>query len=67
MREEVYEPSEDTFLMEKVLPLNLEGKKVLEIGCGSGFLSVECALRGGKVTAVDINKNALDETKNLAE
>ncbi len=66
MKEAVYEPSEDTFLMEKALPKNLTGKRVLEVGCGRGFLSVECALRGGKVTAVDINENALNAAERLA-
>ena len=66
MREEVYPPSEDTYLLEKALPKKLEGKKVLEVGCGSGFLSIEAALRGAEVTAIDINENALDATERLA-
>ncbi|WP_276968596.1 methyltransferase domain-containing protein, partial [Metallibacterium scheffleri] len=48
----VYPPSEDTYLLlESLTP----GKKVLEIGCGSGLLSVYCAALGSEVTAVDIN------------
>ena len=66
MRDLVYEPSEDSFLMEKNLPENLSRKKVLEIGCGSGILSIACASRGAEVTAVDINENALDATERLA-
>lgn len=67
IREEIYEPSEDTFLLEESLPKNLKQKKVLEIGCGSGFLSIKCALRGGKVTSVDVNENALKATEKLAK
>lgn len=32
---------------------------VLEFGCGSGFLATYAALRGGTVTAIDINENAV--------
>jgi len=67
LKEEVYEPSEDTFLLEESLPRNLKQKKVLEMGCGSGFLSIECALRGGEVTGVDVNENALKATEKLAK
>ena len=50
----VYEPAEDSFLMKQCLPASLQGKRVLEVGSGSGFLSVECARRGAKMLAVDI-------------
>lgn len=66
MKDEVYEPSEDSFLMENNLPLDLKGKSVLEIGCGSGILSVACAVKGVFVTSVDININALNATERLA-
>jgi tRNA (mo5U34)-methyltransferase len=36
------------------LPQNLKGKAVLDIGTSSGFFALECARRGGKVTAIDI-------------
>ena len=56
----VYPPSEDTYLLlESLAP----GKKVLEIGCGSGLLSVFCASLGSDVTAVDINPLALNCTE----
>ena len=55
----VYPPSEDTYLLlESLSP----GEKVLEIGCGSGILSVYCAALGSAVTAVDINPLALNCT-----
>jgi release factor glutamine methyltransferase len=39
-----------------------EGERILEVGCGSGILSIHCALAGGKVTAVDINPRAVECT-----
>ena len=66
MIDEVYQPAEDTYLMEESLPKSLEAKKVLEIGCGTGFLSIKAALKGAAVTAADINENALDATERLA-
>jgi len=41
---------------------NLEGKKLLEPGCGSGLLSVYAAKKGSIVTALDINKEAVTNT-----
>jgi release factor glutamine methyltransferase len=41
----------------------LEGKSVLELGCGSGFLSCLAAKGGAHVTATDINPKAIEATK----
>jgi release factor glutamine methyltransferase len=58
--EEVYQPAEDTYLllraaMEEARPDDL----VLEIGCGSGFVSHELALRAKRLLATDINPHAV--------
>lgn len=45
------------YLMPKV-----EDKKVLELGCGTGILSIMLALRRGQVLATD-----LIEVKNVCE
>jgi magnesium-protoporphyrin O-methyltransferase len=37
------------------LPADLEGKRVLDAGCGTGALSVEAALRGAEVVAIDLS------------
>jgi release factor glutamine methyltransferase len=37
----------------------LEGRRVLDLGCGSGVGSVHAALRGARVTAVDLNPAAV--------
>lgn len=39
---------------------DLRGKKVLDIGAGTGFFSVALALRGAQVTSTDIAEQALE-------
>jgi ubiquinone/menaquinone biosynthesis C-methylase UbiE len=43
------------------------GKKVLEIGCGSGVDSLEFARNGARVYSVDITANAVQLTKELSK
>jgi len=61
----VYPPKEDTQLIEKcVSEIGLgNGRKLLEIGCGSGAVSISAALSGWEVTACDINPLAVVATK----
>lgn len=49
------------------LPEDMTGMTVLDIGCNAGFYSVECARRGAKVTAVDVDNHYLDQAKWVAE
>lgn len=44
----------------------IEGKKILDIGCGTGLLSAKLAKRGGKVTAVDLSTDMLQIASNRA-
>ena len=37
------------------LPANLEGRTILDAGCGTGALAVEAARRGAHVTAIDLS------------
>lgn len=39
--------------------VNLNGKRVLDVGCGGGILSESMALRGADVTAIDMGKAPL--------
>lgn len=53
----VYRPAEDTFLiMDNMIP----GNNVLEIGCGTGIISIYCAKLGRKVTCCDVSQAARD-------
>ena len=66
----VYPPREDTDLMAKrIIALGPgKGRKFLEIGCGSGALSILAASMGWKVSGCDINPFAVAATiGNLAE
>lgn len=42
---------------------NLKGKRFLELGCGTGMISVFAAGRGALVTASDINPAAIENTQ----
>ncbi|AOG05373.1 MAG: magnesium protoporphyrin IX methyltransferase [Bosea sp. (in: a-proteobacteria)] len=37
------------------LPQDIRGARILDAGCGTGALAVECALRGAHVTAIDLS------------
>ena len=64
----IYEPREDTYLLNKhVKSLDLEGKDFLEIGVGSGLVIDSAREKGAKVTAVDINQEALDQLDDSIE
>ena len=54
------------FFAETIASLSLAGKKVLDVGCGSGILSLAAAKSGGSVTAVDINPAAVQATSHNA-
>ena len=55
----VYIPSDDTFLLAENVEIK-EGQSVLEIGTGSGLVSMYASLLTDDVTATDINYNALE-------
>lgn len=65
-RSDVYPPSDDSILLIKSLNVK-NGEKILEIGCGSGVVSIHCAKNGCLVTAVDINHSAVECTIENAE
>jgi|TARA_B110000914_G_C15471418_1_gene450854 release factor glutamine methyltransferase len=59
--EGVYEPAEDSWLIARHIP-KLQGN-VLEIGSGTGIISIHLAKKGYQVTAIDLNPKAVEATK----
>jgi release factor glutamine methyltransferase len=53
-------------LLEFVESLSLKEKKVLELGCGCGIISVLAAKKGARITATDINTIALEALEKNA-
>ncbi len=62
---EVYNPSDDSYLLLRNVSVK-PGQTFLEIGSGSGLLSVHAAKAGAIVTAVDINPDAVECTRRNA-
>jgi cyclopropane fatty-acyl-phospholipid synthase-like methyltransferase len=46
---------------------NVEGNKILDVGCGSGRMAVELAKRGARVTGIDFSQKMIDMAKAMAE
>ncbi|MEK6940558.1 MAG: HemK2/MTQ2 family protein methyltransferase [Nanoarchaeota archaeon] len=59
----IYEPEEDSFLFLSFL--EYANGRILDMGCGSGFLSVKCKEFGADVLSVDINEEAVNHCKQL--
>jgi ribosomal protein L11 methyltransferase len=55
---------ETTFLMiSEILQIDLNGKKVLDMGCGTGVLAILASMKGAKeLVAIDIDENAYNVT-----
>jgi release factor glutamine methyltransferase len=53
-------------LLQFIETLSLENKKLLELGCGCGVISILAAKNGAQVTAIDINEAALEALRKNA-
>lgn len=62
VRPKVFPPASDTRLLAKHIKVKV-GENLLELTCGSGILSIIAAKQGAKVTAIDINKDAIENAK----
>lgn len=52
--------------LEALTELDLQGKRVLDFGSGSGILSIAAALRGARVTGVEIDPLAVENARHNA-
>jgi release factor glutamine methyltransferase len=55
------------FLADFLQKQSVQNKSLLELGCGTGLISILCARRGAHVTASDINPTAVENAKLNAE
>lgn len=52
-----------TLMAEEILKLDLRGKSVLDMGCGTGILAILASMRGAKnITAIDFDKWSFEGT-----
>ena len=62
--EQVYDPAEDSFfLLEFLSKYGVKNLRVVEVGCGCGLLSLECARLGADVVGIDCNPYAVELSK----
>jgi release factor glutamine methyltransferase len=54
------------FILSYLTDKDLVGKSFLELGCGSGLVSIVAAKAGGNVTSSDLSLRALENTKHNA-
>lgn len=60
--ENVYEPSDDSYLLISALEKIVlkKGSNVLEVGCGTGIISISLSSKVASVVACDINSYAVE-------
>ena len=46
---------------------SVEGKRIADLGCGCGMLSIACCLMGGRVVGFDIDPDALEIARRNSE
>jgi release factor glutamine methyltransferase len=64
MKDEIYRPREDSYLLQKYVKKYAKGK-VLDMGSGSGIQALTALKKTKDVLAVDINENAVEHVKGL--
>lgn len=63
----IYRPREDSYLLRDYIEsLELKGKKVLDMGTGTGILAITAAEKGAEVIAADIDPGALEVARENA-
>ena len=61
----IYEPAEDSCLLEKYIKYYAKKKKVLDMGTGTGILAREALKYTDDVVASDINRECLKKLRNI--
>ncbi|RZN50489.1 methyltransferase domain-containing protein [archaeon] len=64
-RDGVYPVSEDTRLLARSIDIS-SGERMLEVGCGTGYVSLCAASWGALVTGVDISEDAVELSRENA-
>jgi len=60
-----YNPTYVIFQKMKQMLGNVEGKHILEYGCGEGWTTAELAALGGEIQSFDISSVAIEHAENL--
>ncbi len=53
-------------IYERLLPADLTGKTVMDVGGGAGMMTVTCARKGARVTLLDAEASALNTARHFA-
>jgi release factor glutamine methyltransferase len=68
LHEDVYRPSDDTLLLAKAVHAEVRrGDRFLEVGCGSGYVSLVAAAAGAQVICTDANPHAVTLARHNAK
>lgn len=68
LHDDVYRPGDDTFLLAQAVQSEARpGLRFLEVGCGSGFVSLVAARAGCLVTCTDANPHAVALARHNAK
>lgn len=65
--EDIRGRSQSAFRLYKKLWGNVEGKKVLDFGCGNGWVSVGLVRQGARAWGIDISGELIKQAKDQAE
>ncbi|MHB1260167.1 MAG: HemK2/MTQ2 family protein methyltransferase [Thermoplasmatota archaeon] len=68
LHDDVYRPSDDTLILAKAVHAEVRrGERFLEVGCGSGYVSLVAARAGATVTCTDANPHAVELARHNAK
>lgn len=68
LHDDVYRPSDDTLLLARAVHTEVRrGDRFLEVGCGTGFVSLVAAAAGARVACTDANPHAVALARHNAK